>query len=57
MDDLYFCPDCHAEHGEPADASLGHLVLCLACAVDATAPVEPPRVAVEAIALEVYIAA
>jgi hypothetical protein len=57
MDHLYFCPDCHAEHGEPADAALGHLVRCLACAIGSEAAVKPPRVAVEAIALEVYIAA
>jgi hypothetical protein len=33
MDDIYLCPDCHAEHTEPQDAALGHLARCLTCAV------------------------
>ena len=33
MDETYFCPDCHAEHTEPHDAVLGHLALCIDCAM------------------------
>jgi hypothetical protein len=32
MDDPFFCPDCRELHHEPAEAVLGHLVRCLACA-------------------------
>ena len=31
MDDICLCPDCHAEHRDPIDATLGHRVRCLAC--------------------------
>jgi hypothetical protein len=58
MDELYFCPDCHAEHAEPLDAALGHIVRCLNCEVVAgsyTVPVtfEPVRV----VHVEINIAA
>jgi hypothetical protein len=33
MDDQFFCRECGAEHLEPADARLGHLVICLECAL------------------------
>jgi hypothetical protein len=29
----YICTECGAEHGDPADARLGFLVLCLDCAI------------------------
>jgi hypothetical protein len=31
MDDTYLCPDCRAEHSEPFEAALGHLVRCASC--------------------------
>ena len=31
MDDIYLCPDCRAQHSEPAEAVLGHLVRCTSC--------------------------
>jgi hypothetical protein len=31
MDDIYFCPDCRAEHAEPHEAVLGHFARCLTC--------------------------
>jgi hypothetical protein len=31
MDDIYLCPDCHAEHTEPQEAVLGHVARCLSC--------------------------
>ena len=33
MDDIYYCPDCRAEHQEPIEATLGHVARCLTCAV------------------------
>jgi hypothetical protein len=35
MDIQFICPDCGGEHLEPADARLGHLVVCLDCAAAA----------------------
>jgi hypothetical protein len=35
MDEQLHCPDCHADHLEPAEAVLGHLARCLACALAA----------------------
>jgi hypothetical protein len=32
MDDPFFCPDCRELHGDPAEATLGHKLRCLACA-------------------------
>jgi len=29
----FFCRECGSEHTEPADARLGHLVICLDCAM------------------------
>ena len=42
MDEIYLCPDCYAEHQEPLEATLGHLVRCLSCALRAAAD-EPRR--------------
>jgi hypothetical protein len=33
MDNQFFCSECRSEHNEPADARLGHLVICLECAL------------------------
>ncbi len=57
MDDRYLCPDCSAEHSEPLEATLGHLALCLTCAVAAEGlhPTQP--VSVEPLFLEIHIAA
>ena len=60
MDEIYFCPNCLAEHTEPLDAALGHVVRCLTCAIadDATnVPVRFEAVAVEHIRIETNIAA
>ena len=32
MELLFLCPDCRLQHAEPADACLGHLIVCLDCA-------------------------
>lgn len=37
MDDVFLCPDCYELHDEPAEATLGHLVRCLACELAAEA--------------------
>jgi hypothetical protein len=29
--EAFFCSDCGSEHDEPADAGLGHLIICLEC--------------------------
>jgi hypothetical protein len=45
MDELFLCPDCYELHDEPAEATLGHLVRCLACdlaAETALAEARPP---------------
>jgi hypothetical protein len=60
MDELYFCPDCLAEHTEPLDAGLGHVARCLTCEIVAgSKPVpvhfEPVRIA--QITVETNIAA
>jgi hypothetical protein len=34
MDTTLLCPDCGAEHQDPADAGLGHQVRCLDCQVE-----------------------
>ena len=34
MDTSYYCPDCGDEHGDPAEASLGHQVRCLDCQIE-----------------------
>lgn len=31
MEDTYLCPDCRAEHSEPLEPALGHLVRCASC--------------------------
>jgi hypothetical protein len=33
MEAQFFCADCRCEHAEPADAILGHLVICVDCAI------------------------
>ena len=33
MDEICLCPDCYAEHQEPLEATLGHLVRCPGCAL------------------------
>jgi hypothetical protein len=33
MEAQFFCTACASEHDEPADARLGHLVMCLDCAL------------------------
>jgi len=58
MDELYFCPDCQAEHAEPLDAALGHVARCLTCeilagSVDVPVRIEPARV----VRVEINIAA
>lgn len=40
MDEIYLCPDCYAEHQEPLEATLGHLVRCPECAL--LAETDPP---------------
>jgi hypothetical protein len=59
MDDLFLCPDCHAEHGEPLAPSLGHRVRCLSCemmdgTVFVAVQIEPIR---EPLHIEIHIAA
>jgi DNA-directed RNA polymerase subunit RPC12/RpoP len=34
MDTSYCCPDCGDEHRDPAEATLGHRVRCLACQIE-----------------------
>jgi hypothetical protein len=31
MEAFFICTDCGGEHQEPADARLGHRVICLVC--------------------------
>jgi hypothetical protein len=33
MEPQFFCSACGCEHNDPADALLGHLVICLDCAM------------------------
>jgi hypothetical protein len=33
MDLQFVCPDCGTGHSDPGDARLGHLVICLECAI------------------------
>jgi hypothetical protein len=33
MERHFFCTECGSAHQEPADAGLGHLVICLDCAM------------------------
>jgi hypothetical protein len=40
MDAQLFCRECGADHDDPADARLGHLVICLDCALAAEADAE-----------------
>jgi hypothetical protein len=54
MDDRFICPDCYAEHTEPLDAALGHLVRCLSCALAVDAANDSPH---ETLLLEIHIAA
>jgi hypothetical protein len=42
MDDIFICPECRATHDEPLEATLGHLALCLACAILAEATAVRP---------------
>jgi hypothetical protein len=35
MEALFVCPECRAEHAEPADARLGHFIICLDCVTEA----------------------
>jgi hypothetical protein len=60
MDDLFRCPDCHAQHDEPLDAPLGHISRCFTCAVlaeanEAVSLVEPIRR--PPVPIEIHIAA
>jgi hypothetical protein len=58
MDELYFCPDCLAEHTEPLDATLGHVARCLTCEIFSGSVDVPVRIeAVEAVRVEISIAA
>jgi hypothetical protein len=34
MEAQFLCTDCGSEHAEPADARLGHLVICLDCTIE-----------------------
>lgn len=34
MSFTYFCHGCRSHHQDPADAGLGHRVLCLDCAIE-----------------------
>jgi hypothetical protein len=54
METQFICTECGCEHDDPADAALGHRVLCLDCAltIEATAsfkaaaarkPIAPPE--------------
>jgi hypothetical protein len=33
MEEALICPVCRNEHDQPGEARLGHLVVCLACAL------------------------
>jgi hypothetical protein len=33
MEAPFVCPVCRSEHDQPANARLGHLVVCLDCAI------------------------
>jgi len=60
MDDVYFCPDCRAEHQEPLEATLGHEARCMTCELLAGAHPVPVRIApvrVEEIRIDIHIAA
>jgi hypothetical protein len=60
MDDIFLCPDCHAEHQEPLEASLGHVARCLTCELTEGArsiPVQIPPVRATTIAVETHLAA
>ena len=50
MDTTFLCPDCGAEHADPADAGLGHQVRCLDCQIEIDLAIEirlsvPERIA------------
>jgi len=34
MDTMFLCPDCGGEHGDPAEAALGHQIRCLDCQIE-----------------------
>jgi len=34
METPFLCPDCSDEHGQPAEATLGHQVRCLDCQIE-----------------------
>ena len=36
----FLCPDCGDEHGQPADATLGHHLRCLDCALEVELAIE-----------------
>ncbi len=60
MDDVFLCPDCHAEHNEPLEATLGHVARCLTCEMLAGAHAVPIRVVAiqaEPIRIDIHIAA
>jgi hypothetical protein len=33
METPFVCPECACEHRDPSDAVLGHVVICLDCAI------------------------
>jgi hypothetical protein len=43
MDIEFFCPECRSAHVEPADARLGHLVVCTECALAAAPAIDTIR--------------
>lgn len=53
MEPQLVCPNCRREHDQPGDACLGHVVICLECAV----MLDPLAVEIEAAPLAASIAA
>jgi DNA-directed RNA polymerase subunit RPC12/RpoP len=43
MDTIFVCPDCGAEHDEPAEATLGISVRCLDCHIEIELALELDR--------------
>ncbi|HZO94747.1 MAG TPA: hypothetical protein VFB22_13455 [Candidatus Baltobacteraceae bacterium] len=43
MDTICLCPDCGAEHDEPAEPALGHVVRCLDCQIEVDLALELSR--------------
>jgi hypothetical protein len=53
MDDIYFCPDCRAEHTEPDEAVAGHIARCLTCVLLLEALVDKQALELEIIEIRV----